>query len=100
MVLVTSCIFHNFNNVVRAGVNATMAFQKSVIKDSKGHSIHCVNPKAIMVDRCSIQSPKKSGIIIEWLKFSDKLDQARNIFISGNEIKSTGKDGIVIQSYL
>lgn len=100
MVLVSSCIFHNFSSVCKAGVNSTFVFQKSVLKDSKGIAIHSVNPKALMIDRCNIQNPKRGGILVEWLRGSDSLDVGRTIFISGNEIRGCGKEGIMIQSYL
>lgn len=74
--------------------------QKSVLKDTKSHSIHVVNPKALLIDRSNFQSSKKSGINIEWLKGSNRTDIGRNILIQGNEIKNAGKDGLIIQSYL
>lgn len=100
MLLVTSCIFHNFTSVCRAGVNSTFVFQKSVLKDSKGISIHAVNPKAVLIDRCNIQNPKKTGILIDWLRASDQMDVGRTVFITGNEICNGSKEGILIQSYL
>ena len=53
-VLITSCIFYNFSNVCRAGINSSIVIQKSLIKDSLAVAIHSVNPKALMIDRCSI----------------------------------------------
>ena len=101
IVLVSSCIFHNFTSVCRAGINATVAIQKSVVKENKGNAFHCVNPKAVMIDRCNVHSSKKCGILIEWLRSSDQLDVGRTIYILGNEIRNAGEDGgIAIHSFL
>ena len=49
----SSCVFHNFYQVARGGVNATLSLQKCVIKETRSHGIHLVNPSATMIDRCS-----------------------------------------------
>lgn len=98
MILITSCIFHNFFNVYKGGVNATATFQKCVIKDTRSHSMHAVNPKALFIDRCSIINVKKCGIFIEWLKHSNHTEVGRNIVISGSEIRNTANEGIFIQA--
>jgi len=48
------------------------------------------------MDRNNIASSKKCGINIEWLKGSNNYEIGRNIVIQGNEIKLSGKDGILI----
>jgi hypothetical protein len=58
-----------------------------------------VNPSAVLIDRCQFNNIKKNAISIEWLKTSNRNEILRNIIISGNDIKSTGKDGVLIQSY-
>ena len=52
------------------------------------------------MDRNNIASSKRCGINIEWLKGSNNYEIGRNIVIQGNEIKLSGKDGILIQSFL
>ena len=36
---------------------------------------------------------------IEWLRTSNRNEVLRNVIIQGNDIKNTGKDGVVVQSY-
>jgi len=62
-----SCIFHNFFSVIRAGVNSTLAIQKCVVKETKYHAFHIVNPRALLFDRNQVNNAYKNGILIEWL---------------------------------
>ena len=62
-----SCIFHNFYNVVRGGVNSTVVVQKCVIKETKSHAFHLANPKAVLIDRNNIANSKRSAILVDWL---------------------------------
>lgn len=98
-VLVTSSIFYNFGSVLRAGVNCTIALQKCLLKDCTSNTVHAVNPKALIIDRCSIQGSKKAAILIEWLKESDSTHFSRNIILVGNEIRSSQREGVCIQSH-
>lgn len=99
MILISSCIFHNFFTVYKGGINATATFQKCVIKDTRSHAMYTVNPKALFIDRCSIINAKKCGIFIEWLKHSNHTNFGRNLVISGSEMRNTANEGILIQAY-
>ena len=45
IVVIKSCIFFNFFDQIRAGLNSTVMLEKCHLSEAKNHGLYCVNPK-------------------------------------------------------
>ena len=77
--MVKSCIFYNFFDQCRLGVNGTLIMEKCHMSECRSYALHAVNPKTVKVLTCTISKPMKTGILIQWLKDSDNTDKCRMI---------------------
>lgn len=92
MVIIKSCIFYNFYDQCRVGVNSTLSLEKCHLSEARNNSIHATNPKSIKVINCTISKPAQSGVRIDWLSESNSTDKCRKIQILNNEIYGTGDE--------
>ena len=95
---IKSCIFYNFYNQIRAGLNSTIIIEKCHLSECRNNAVHAVNPKVFKIINCTVSKPIGSGILCEWLSYSHASNKGRQIFIEGNEIYGSGKEGIAVVS--
>jgi len=96
--LIKSCIFYNFFDQCRAGINSGLWFERCHLSEARNCSIHAVNPKVIKVLNCTVSKPCVTAFKIEWLRNSSNTDKSRTIKLIGNEIYGSGNDSIIISS--
>ena len=85
-VLIKSCIFYNFFDQVRVGVDSSLYMEKCHLSEPRNNAVHAVNPKALRISNCSISKPNLSGVLVEWLEHSSQNEKCRVVQINGNEI--------------
>lgn len=77
--MVKSCIFYNFFDQCRIGLNGTISLEKCHLSEARNSAIYAINPKNLKVKNCVISKPANIGIKVEWLQESDHQDKCRII---------------------
>jgi len=67
---VKSCIFYNFFDQFRCGMNASITLEKCHLSECRGNAVYCVNPKTMRVSSTTISKPMQTGVLVEWLSIS------------------------------
>lgn len=96
--IIKSCIFYNFYDQCRVGVDSTLIMEKCHMSECRSNSIHAINPKILKISNCTISKPSKNGLLVEWLRDSNNINKCRSIIIESNEIYGAGNLGLSIMS--
>ena len=95
---ISSCIFYNFYDQVRAGINSKVLIEKCHFSECRNNSIYLVNPVSALIRNNTISRASYSSILVDMLSRSHWVEKTRKINISNNEIQMASQNGIHITS--
>ena len=95
---ISSCIFYNFYDQVRAGINSKVLIEKCHFSECRNNSIYLVNPVSALIRKNTISRASYSSILVDMLSRSHWVEKTRKINISNNEIQMASQNGIHITS--
>lgn len=72
-----SCIFYNFFDSIRSGVNASVNIVKCHLSECRNNSIYAVNPRVLKVANSTLSKPLANCISVDMLQQSDDTDFVR-----------------------
>lgn len=84
---ISSCIFYNFFDQVRAGLNSKILIEKCHFSECRNNSIYLVNPCSALIRNNTITKAGQNAILVEMLSVSHWVEKARVVDITRNEIQ-------------
>jgi len=76
-----SCIFYNFHDSVRAGVNSAVHLEKCHMSECRNNAVYALNPRNLKVRLSTLTKPFANGVCVEMLDSSSDLDVVRNVVL-------------------
>lgn len=76
---ISSSIFYNFYDQVRAGLNSKILIEKCHFSECRNNSIYLVNPCSALIRNNTITRAGKNGILCEWLSYSHWVEKSRKV---------------------
>jgi hypothetical protein len=79
--LIRSCIFFNFYDQIRVGIDSHVFIERCHLSESRNISVNAINPRALKVIGSNFSKPAKHGLQCEWLPKSSKTEKCRNLIV-------------------
>ena len=96
-VYIKSCIFFNFYDQVRLGVDTSVFLERCHMSEARNNAVHALNPCILKIEGCNFSKPSKHGVLCEWLPLSSMTEKCRRLTIEGCDFNFSGSSSILVQ---
>jgi hypothetical protein len=95
-VWIGSCIFFNFWDQCRAGIDSEVLIEKCHLSEPRNNNIVAINPRVLKIIGCNFSKPSRHCVLVEWLPTSFQTEKCRNLYVEGCELYNSGSSSILI----